>query len=104
MAEELVAALFVYNGSGMRSTGFAWFDAPRAVFLTLPAGSGRARRQLWQWHACSWFCWYLCFSRCVTDDCRHVGMLRLVVLLGILDIISLSLLHFTVVSAVGRLR
>ena len=34
-------------------------------------GSGRARRQQWQWHAFSWFCLCWCTSRGVPDDCRQ---------------------------------
>ena len=30
------------------------------------SGSGRARRQLWQWHAFCWFCCCFCTSRCVS--------------------------------------
>ena len=64
MAEEQVAALVVYNGSGMHAPGFAGFS-----HLAL----------------CS-----ACFV--------------VVVLLGILDIKSMSPLYFAVFSAVGRLR
>ena len=65
-----MATLVVNNGSGMHST-LVGLGASRATFPKFAGRCGRARRQLWQWHVCSWFCWYLRTSRCVPDDCRR---------------------------------
>ena len=43
MCDDDVAALVVYNGSGMCKAGFAGDDAPRAVF---PSIVGRPRHQV----------------------------------------------------------